>query len=109
MAEFRTYTALVAFERDGDGGVEFVPPDAKGAYGYVAVLAADEELLVRTVEGDFAKAGLKVVKISEITEVSRDDFPADLDRRLAANVAAWTPPGRTVWGTIHVVAGEDKQ
>lgn len=97
----RTYTALVTFERT-DAETDYLPPEAQGACGYMAIAANDEDDIFDALRSELSGAGLNLIEVQEITEVTTDAFPADLDNHLAENVRNWESGERTVWGTIHV-------
>jgi len=101
MSELRVYTALVTFERTASD-TPFLPPEAQGACGYMAIAAPDEDGVVEAIHNSLAAVELRLVEVSDITETTLPDFPNDLDERLAENVRNWEANKRTVWGTIHV-------
>lgn len=105
MTAFRIYTALVTFERT-TLETPFLPPEAHGACGYMAIAAPDGEAVIETLRRSLSAEALRLVDVSDITETSLHDFPDELDEHLAENVKNWEPKKRTVWGTIHVYLAE---
>jgi hypothetical protein len=101
MAATRIFTALVTFERTAPE-VDFLPPEAQGAVGYMAVSATSEDDLRDALVTDLALVGLRLLEIDEIREIDVQSLPDGLDAHLADNIRQWEPGRRTVWGKIHV-------
>lgn len=101
MTASRIYTALVTYERTSPQ-TAFLPAEAQGACGYMAIAAPDDDAVIETLQGALSAEALRLVEVSDITETSLQDFPDDLDEHLAENVKNWAANRRTVWGTIHV-------
>lgn len=101
MAANRTFTALVTFERT-DPESDYLPPEAQGAVGYMAILATDEDDLRDALLADLNCVGLRLLEIDEIREINVKILPDAIDDHLADNIRNWEPGKRTVWGTIHI-------
>lgn len=101
MRVYRIFTALVSFERT-DWITDYLPPEAQGACGFMAIAAIDEDDVFDALRSELTEIGLKLVDVDQIREVTVEDFPEDLDEHLAENVRDWETGKRTVWGTIHV-------
>lgn len=101
MATLRIYAALVTFERTASE-TPFLPAEAQGACGYMAIAAPDEDAVAGVVHASLAADKLRLIEVNDIAETSLENFPDELDEHLAENVKNWEPNKRTVWGTIHV-------
>lgn len=105
MTKSRIYTALVTFERTSPE-TPFLPAEAEGACGYMAIAAPNDGAVVETLRAALSADALRLIDVSDITETSLHDFPDELDEHLAENVRNWDANRRTVWGTIHVYLAE---
>lgn len=101
MAANKTYTALVTFERIGPES-DYLPPEAQGAVGYMAISAFDEDDLRDALLADLKCVGLRLLEIDEVQEINTNYLPDGIDAHLADNIRNWEADRRTVWGTIHV-------
>jgi hypothetical protein len=104
LTQLRIYTALVTFERT-DADTPYLPPQAQGACGYMAIAATHEDDVYDVLRSELSEIGLELVGVDEITEASKDHID-DLDDHLAENVEEWKPGKRTVWGTIYIYLAE---
>jgi hypothetical protein len=94
------FTALVTFER-AESETQFLPSDAQGACGYMAIAMAKEDYVFDALRSELAEVGLRLIEVEQVAETTLATFPDDLDEHLAENVCNWESGRQTVWGTIH--------
>jgi hypothetical protein len=105
MAESTTFIALVSFERTNDA-TDYLPAEAQGACGYMAVTAADEDEARDSLASELRQVNLHLLAIDEVFKVELEDLPDGIDEHLVQNMRTWEQGKRTVWGTIFTYASE---
>lgn len=75
----------MTFERTGLES-DFLPPEAQGAVGYMAISATDEDELRHALLADLKYVGLRLLEIDEICEIDVKSLPDGIDDHLADNI-----------------------
>lgn len=99
------FLALVTFEHDGDDG-DHLPLGCQGASGWMAIDANEADEAIEGIGASLASVSLKLVSAERVHVVEGPNDVESLDDHLADNIRDWEPGRRTVWGTIHLYAGD---
>ena len=104
------WMALVCFERGRSHIVVagILPASVRGACGWIAALASDEDLLEAKVERAFELLGLRLLEIGQSHVVDGIDEVEAVDEHLAENVRDWEPGKVFCWGTLDGYRGDGK-
>lgn len=96
----KLFIARVAFRRDGARG-SILPPAADGATGWMGAAAEHKDQLIGLFRDSLYEAGLRLVAVDDIVELSSIEEAEPYDSHLAANMRTWEPGRNTVWGTLY--------